>query len=230
MLLFREFNLKEKKELIIKNKVSTNEALFPDDTIQLSIMDLDDEPQEINDEPTYDITDTDDSFSLEDIISDDSQHEQVENNNITILSELQALIKDEQEAISGYNAFIMWINDNPAQFSSIPGDIKAVINDIIAEENKHIGQLQTLLSYVNPHQQDIVDGEQEASHQLQNISESGVFVPVRAPLQGTVKISMLDEIRNAKFVDPSLKQKTENVNIDCSGDDICTLANADDEF
>lgn len=67
-------------------------------------------------------------------------------------------IKDEVEAIQGYNVIIANLGQHE--------EMRQVINDILAEENKHIGQLQQLLLKISPNAQEIENGVVEAEQQL----------------------------------------------------------------
>ena len=44
--------------------------------------------------------------------------------------------------------------------------MKEIINDILVEENKHMGQLQELLKIISPNAKEIDNGEVEAEHQI----------------------------------------------------------------
>ena len=67
-------------------------------------------------------------------------------------------IKDEVEAIQGYNVIIANLGQHE--------EMRQVILDIISEENKHVGQLQKLLSLISPNAEEIQNGIIEASEQL----------------------------------------------------------------
>ena len=67
-------------------------------------------------------------------------------------------IKDEVEAIQGYNVIIANLGQHE--------EMRQVILDILAEENKHVGQLQKLLSLISPNTEEIQNGIIEASEQL----------------------------------------------------------------
>ena len=67
-------------------------------------------------------------------------------------------IKDEVEAIQGYNVIIANLGQHE--------EMRQVILDILAEENKHVGQLQKLLSLISPNTEEIQNGIVEASEQL----------------------------------------------------------------
>ena len=75
---------------------------------------------------------------------------------------INSLIKDELEAIDGYNSAIVTLETEGVS------DYTQVLLDIISEENKHIGQLQTILGNLNPKTtQDIEEGQQEGQEQIQ---------------------------------------------------------------
>lgn len=68
-------------------------------------------------------------------------------------------INDEWETISKYNDLIANLQSNP--------DMVLTIQDIVAEENTHVGQLQKLLLQISPNVYNIQKGEIEAEEQLQ---------------------------------------------------------------
>lgn len=74
---------------------------------------------------------------------------------------LQFLVKDEWDAIEGYNNTIQTL-------LSLEGyeDMCAVLQDIADEELIHVGQLQKLLEVINPSTENISKGEVEADEQL----------------------------------------------------------------
>lgn len=69
-------------------------------------------------------------------------------------------INGEWETISEYNDILTVIKNN-GQFDMIP-----VVEDILSEENKHVGQLQKILETISGNVADISEGEQEASEQM----------------------------------------------------------------
>lgn len=69
-------------------------------------------------------------------------------------------INGEWETISEYNDILTVIKNNN-QSDMIP-----VIEDILSEENKHVGQLQKILETISGNVADISEGEQEASEQM----------------------------------------------------------------
>ena len=74
------------------------------------------------------------------------------------------LIKDEYEAIDGYNSAIA-----TAESEGYSNMIE-VLTDIQAEENVHIGQLQELMKMVDPNASKIEDGEHEAKQEISDTS------------------------------------------------------------
>lgn len=68
-------------------------------------------------------------------------------------------IKDEYEAIQFYNQLSANLCGHD--------EMKTVIDDILAEENNHVGQLQKLLQLISPNATEIDSGSQEAEEQLQ---------------------------------------------------------------
>ena len=133
--------------------------------------------------------------------------------------ELNRLIGEEQAAVNSYSDILGFLKDQPSIFGGIKGNMQAVIEDILSEENKHIGQLQQLVASVNPEQNDIEEGEVEAEEQL---AES-VTTPSNKP-------SIYAEISKMTFVDPAIQGAKKSDSEDISGEDVCTLADTDDEF
>ena len=89
--------------------------------------------------------------------------------NTGVADMLIAAINDEWEAIQTYNSIISTLtyeSNNNEQFSNmIP-----VIQDIVNEENKHVGQLQEILKVISPNTESIRDGEIEARGQFEFIN------------------------------------------------------------
>lgn len=77
----------------------------------------------------------------------------------TIISDL---IKDEYEAIDAYNSAIA-----TAEVEGFT-DMIAVLTEIQAEENLHIGQLQAIMNTIDPNAHLVDDGQQEGIEQLAN--------------------------------------------------------------
>lgn len=74
---------------------------------------------------------------------------------------LQFLIKDEWDAIEGYNNTIQTLKP-----FGVYDDLCAVLQDISNEELVHVGQLQKALEFINPVASKIAEGETEATEQL----------------------------------------------------------------
>lgn len=72
------------------------------------------------------------------------------------------LIKDEYEAIDGYNAAIA-----TAQVEGFE-DAARVLAEIQAEENIHVGQLQEIMKLFDPNAGKVEDGQAEGAEQLAN--------------------------------------------------------------
>lgn len=95
---------------------------------------------------------------------------------MSLANMFSALIRDEWEAIDGYNGTISTIKDiiksatedSDYADNSIDYDgIIKVLEDIANEENLHVGQLQKALETVSPNAESIRTGEEEASEQLE---------------------------------------------------------------
>ena len=101
---------------------------------------------------------------------------------MTIATLLNPLIKDELEAIDGYNSTVATIRsmmeDETTDKSIDYEGIIAVISEITNEENLHIGQLEKLLETVSPNAKSIDDGKDEATEQLEETSDNEEEVEV----------------------------------------------------
>ena len=80
-------------------------------------------------------------------------------------------INGEWETISEYNDILTVIKNNN-QLDMIP-----VVEDILSEENKHVGQLQKILETISGNVADISEGEQEASEQMSDETVDDDFGP-----------------------------------------------------
>lgn len=74
-------------------------------------------------------------------------------------------INGEWDTIKNYNQLLISLK----QFGH--EEFNYVIQDIIREENKHIGQLQTILETISPNVSEIDSGEIEAEEQLPDTTE-----------------------------------------------------------
>ena len=83
-----------------------------------------------------------------------------------IAQDLNYLIKDELEAVEGYNSVLAtW-----KEADKFP-EIIAVLKDIVDEEMLHIGQLQRALELVSPNAKNIQAGAKEAEEQIVDEAE-----------------------------------------------------------
>lgn len=83
-----------------------------------------------------------------------------------IAQDLNYLIKDELEAVEGYNSVLATWKDA----DKFP-EIIAVLKDIVDEEMLHIGQLQRALELVSPNAKNIQAGVKEAEEQIVDEAE-----------------------------------------------------------
>ncbi len=106
-------------------------------------------------------TDDDNSDELDESLSVEAQPIET-GADVGMASIISDLIKDEYEAIDGYNSAIA-----TAEAEGY-GDMVTILTEIQAEENLHIGQLQTLMTTVDPNAHLVDDGKQEGEEQLAN--------------------------------------------------------------
>ena len=125
---------------------------------------------ETKDEPKIEVEDSDE-HSIENV-PDMPQTDC----KMIIANLLNPLIKDELEAIDGYNSAVATIRsmmeDETTDKSVDYEGIIAVISEITNEENLHIGQLEKLLETVSPNAKSINDGKDEAAEQLEETSNN----------------------------------------------------------
>lgn len=79
---------------------------------------------------------------------------------------LISAINGEWDTINLYNSIVETLRTEAEDTNSDYSDMINVINDILSEENKHIGQLQECLKKVSPNTQEIASGETEGAQQL----------------------------------------------------------------
>lgn len=87
-----------------------------------------------------------------------------------IASSLNALIRDEWEAIEGYNNasnLLKTMRDYDTELKIDVDGIIKILADIANEENLHVGQLQKALEMVSPNAESIKDGAEEAEEQIE---------------------------------------------------------------
>lgn len=104
--------------------------------------------------------DEDDDDYYESLKEDLEQETPQTANDTGLANMLIHAINGEWETISEYNDILTVIKNNN-QSDMIP-----VIEDILSEENKHVGQLQKILETISGNVADISEGEQEASEQM----------------------------------------------------------------
>ena len=97
------------------------------------------------------------------ISTDETEEKTIEPENNGISMIINNLIKDEYEAIDAYNSAITTFKDIGKSDEAI-----SVLNDIVAEENIHVGQLQRLMELFDPNADKVSDGVEEASEQIEN--------------------------------------------------------------
>lgn len=127
-----------------------------------------------------------------------------EGSDTGVASELIALINDEWEAIQGYNNAIATLR---AEIANNPFYEEAVnvLEEISAEENRHVGQLQEVLRRISPNASEIKKGTAEAKSQLGFVG-------------GRLQVQSWDEVKPA--------QKAQENTID----ETCTISDVDDEM
>lgn len=122
-----------------------------------------------------------------------------------------ALINDEWEAIQGYNNFMDMLRGTmELQSNSNLDKMLPVIEDIVNEENKHVGQLQELLKLISPNAASIESGAIEGAAQIADNGHEWV--------NGKLKVEM----------HPTTPQRHTDVPNHVETD--CTLCDVDDDF
>lgn len=140
---------------------------------------------------------------------------EVEDNEVTdklldnaIASMINKLIIDEFEAIDGYNSAISTI------ISEMPDSpIIDVLNDIIAEENVHVGQLQRALLLVSTPAQDIEKGTEEGKEQIddgEKEEESKEVEKDEVESEEEIEVVEEDIDRWEYFIDSKFRHAVEN--------------------
>lgn len=153
-----EYLIDVDKDEVEPLKEKTEECLTEDVEIEI----------ETKDEPKVEVEDSDEHSveNVPDMPQTDCK--------MTIATLLNPLIKDELEAIDGYNSTVATIRsmmeDETTDKSIDYEGIIAVISEITNEENLHIGQLEKLLETVSPNAKSIDDGKDEATEQLEETS------------------------------------------------------------
>lgn len=116
---------------------------------------------------------------------------------------LISAINDEWKTVSAYNSIIETLryesSNNPDYARFID-----VINDINAEENKHIGQLQEILQKLSPNAEYIDQGREEGRNQF--------------------------NFRNGQLQVQSWNADNNSAAASVCGEDMCTITDVDDEM
>jgi hypothetical protein len=140
----------------MKFKLNLDESLFDDELDSFLTKDT------ISQDSGYDddFSDYEDSHSVENVLPGPA-----EGSDTGVASVVINLINDEWEAIQGYNDAIATLR---AEASNNPfyEDAIKVLEEISAEENVHVGQLQEILKHVSPNAAEIQKGTKEAKSQL----------------------------------------------------------------
>ena len=154
-------------------------------------------------------------FTFDDVDDDFSEYDEHSVENVTsgpktdadngVANLLIALINDEWEAIQGYNDAVVTLRAANAENPFYAEAIK-VLEEITAEENVHVGQLQEVLRRISPNAQEIQKGEEEAKSQLEFRN-------------GLLQVESWDSYNNTK------QESAAN-----SVDETCTLADIDDDM
>ena len=182
----------------MKFNLMLDESLFDDDVDSLiQDKDFDLKDSEFDD----DFVDYEDDHSLENVLPGPA-----EGCATGAASELIALINDEWEAIQGYNNAIAALRTCIAENPFYEDAIK-VLEEISAEENVHVGQLQEVLKHISPNAEAINKGTAEAKSQLGLV---GGVLPVES------------------WQTPTNKQTAGAPAV--AEDEICTLCNIDDDM
>lgn len=111
----------------------------------------------------------------ESIKTEEVESETKEDTDTGIAGLLNTAIVDEWKTIDLYNSFIATFDDL-AKAESLSEEKKAqlsnIINDILHEEMKHVGQLQTALEVVNQPIENIAKGAEEGKEQVEEVKAS----------------------------------------------------------
>lgn len=196
--------------------------------------------------PQQPVASYDDNFSIDDIVSidlsdatadtantADNAKMEVEDVSVEASDNYQLIcnaINEENNSIALYSNLITMMSDATAPAERQHPEMVPVLKDILAEEHKHIGQLQALQKLLNANTKFIEAGEQEAAaqlgvdilHPVTNQEATKVVQHGFTPL----KVTTLDPIN--KSADSNMK--VDNGEDSCSGDDICSVSDIDDSF
>lgn len=181
----------------MKFNLKLDEALFDDEFDSLLTTEKSSDLVQFDD----DFSDYEDSHDVEHVLPGPA-----EGSDTGVASELIALINDEWEAIEGYNNAIASLRA-VAYENAFYSDAIKVLEEISAEENVHVGQLQEVLKQISPNAADIQKGTKEAQNQLGLVG-------------GVLPVQTWDEVNNMKTAPKEVNAIEET----------CTLSDVDDEM
>ena len=179
----------------MKFKLNLDESLFDDEVDSFLTKDSEVANLEFDD----DFSEYEDEHSVENVLPGPA-----EGTDTGVAQELIALINDEWEAIQGYNNAIATLRATADQNPFYEDAVK-VLEEISAEENVHVGQLQEVLRRISPNTADIDKGKKEAKSQLGLVN-------------GLLPVQSWDSVR-------SEQSNTQQIT-----DETCTLSDVDDDM
>lgn len=152
----------------------------------------------------------------ESIKTEEVESETEEDTNTGIAGLLNTAIVDEWKTIDLYNSFIATFDDL-AKAESLSEEKKAqlsnIINDILHEEMKHVGQLQTALEVVNQPIENIAKGAEEGKEQVAEVKtpvdEPKVEIEKEPTIIDVNEVDTLDEDLDSDSVDTLVNYFTE---------------------
>ena len=180
----------------MKFKLKLDESLFDDEIDSFLTKDATVLDSEYDD----DFSEYEDEHSVENVLPGPA-----EGSDTGIAQELIALINDEWEAIQGYTNAIANLRANLSSNPFYEDAIK-VLEEISAEENAHVGQIQEVLQRISPNTAEIEKGKKEAKNQLGLVG-------------GVLPVQSWEDVKKQDVSVASVKQ-----------DQTCTLSDVDDEM
>mgnify|MGYP002511462386 CR=1 FL=1 len=180
----------------MKFKLNLDESLFDDDIDSFFTKDMPISDSEFDD----DFSEYEEEHSVDNVLPGPAA-----GTDTGVAGELIALINDEWEAIQGYNNAIATLRATATQNPFYEDAIK-VLEEISAEENVHVGQLQEVLKQISPNAAEIQKGTKEAKSQLGLVG-------------GRLQVESWDAVKSAS-----------GTSTDNEVDDTCTLSDVDDEM
>ena len=176
----------------MKFSLTLDESLFDDELDNFFTKNIEVTDSTFDD----DFSEYEDNHSLENVLPGPS-----EGPDTGVAQELIALINDEWEAIQGYNNAIANLRANSSA-NPFYQEAVNVLEEISAEENAHVGQLQEILKRISPNAAEIEKGKKEATNQLEFVG-------------GVLPVQSWDDFR----------QQANSVVV--ADDETCTLSDAD---